>query len=463
MANVLTKNQEILLNIKRIGINGEGIGYFRRLAVFVEGALPGEEAVVKITEVHDQYSKAKLVRVKNNKSPYRIEPKCPYYGKCGGCNLQHVDYQYQLELKKNIVIESFEKYYQKELNPKLFKDTIGMDNPWFYRNKAKLPIRYDGEKLVTGLYESNSNRLVYIEDCLIEKRDIRNAVKQICDILTKYQVIAFNPKSKEGVLRHIVVRSSKATEDIQVTLILYKEDERTIKIAKDLLRVKNIESVYYSVNDDLESLENFGKNTKLIIGKPTIEEKIGNLQFSLLPTSFFQLNLEQTEKLYDEVLKLAKFKGFEKVLDGYCGVGTIGLWVAGSVVEVKGVDNNKEAITNANNNAKQNNIDNASFHYGNMLPHLHNFERDGWTPDVLIVDPPRVGMDINLIHYLQNKPVKKIIYVSCNPSTLAKNCNHLNSKYHILAIQPLDMFPQTSNVETIVLLSRRSSDKQVNG
>lgn len=455
MANSLVKNQEILLTIKRIGINGEGIGYYKRLAIFVDGVLPGEEIVTRITEVHDQYAKGVFVKFKGEKSSERVEPKCPYFGNCGGCDLQHCNYEYQLRIKKDLVVEAFDKYYNKELNPKLFKDTIGMENPWHYRNKVKLPVRFDGEKLVTGLYQENSNRLVYIEECLIEKEDIRKAVKLICEVLTRFQVIAYNPKTKEGVLRHIVVRSSTFSNEMQVTLILYKEDKRTIKIARDLIKIPHVESVYYSINDDLEAVENFGEKNVLIIGKETIQEKIGELKFRLLPTSFFQLNLKQTEKLYNTVLKLGKFRGTERVLDGYCGVGTIGLWVARHVLDVRGIDNNKQAIINANHNAEENGIENAKFYFGNLLPHLYQFADKGWEPDVLIVDPPRTGMDINLLHYLQKNPVKKIIYVSCNPATLAKNCNHLSAKYHILQIQPLDMFPQTSAVETVVVLERK--------
>ena len=454
-SNVLVKNQEILLSIKRIGINAEGIGYYKRLAIFVPGALPGEEVVVRITDVEKQFARAQIVRIKKNISENRVEPACPYYNKCGGCQLQHVNYETQLKFKKSIVEESFNKYYDGKLSEKLLKDTIGMENPYYYRNKVKLPVRYDGECLVTGLYASDTNKLVYIDKCLIEKEDIRVAIDEICRFLTKHQVIAYNPKVKDGVLRHIVARSSKLTKEIQVTLILYKRDQRTINIAKDLINIEHVGSVYISINSDLDSIENFGPETFKVAGSETITEQLGDYQFDLLPTAFFQLNQSQTEVLYNEITKVARIKGYENIVDGYCGVGTIGLWLSKHAKEVRGIDNNKEAIINANENAKKNNVQNATFYTGSILNYLDKWEKEGFVPDILVVDPPRTGMEIKLVHYLQDHPVKKIIYVSCNPSTLVKNLNHLHKKYHILSIQPLDMFPQTANVETVVCLERR--------
>lgn len=455
VTNELVKNQEILLTVKRIGINGEGIGYYKRLAVFIPYALPKEEVVVRITEVKEQYARGEIVKFKKEKSQERIIPKCPYYSKCGGCQLQHVNYQAQCNFKKEIVKESFDKYYNGKLNDKLFKNTIGQDIPYYYRNKVKLPVRYDGEKLVTGLYAQDTNKLVYIDNCIIEKEDLRHIVDLICEHLTKYQVIAFNPKSREGILRHIIARSSSLTNEIQITLVLYKRDQRTINIAKELINFPNVASVYISINNDIDAIENFGKETFLLEGNATIIEQIGDFKFELLPTSFFQLNLEQTNKLYNEVKRVAKISSNENVVDGYCGVGTIGIFLSKDAKEVRGIDNNKEAIVNANNNNKLNNIKNAKFYSGNMLTYLEKWKKEGFTPDVLIVDPPRTGMELKLLNYLQANPINKIVYVSCNPATLAKNCNHLQKFYHILSIQPLDMFPNTSNVETVVLLSHK--------
>lgn len=456
MPNNLVKNQELLLTIKRIGINGEGIGYYKRLAVFVPFALPGEEAVVRITEVHDQYAKAQLVRIKGEESKMRVEPLCPHFKTCGGCQLMHVNYENQLQMKKDIVIESFNKYYNGELKHNIIKDTIGMEKPYYYRNKVKLPVRYDGEKIVTGLYEYDSNRLVYIDKCLIEKEDLREAVDEICAFLSKHQVICYNPKLKDGVLRHLVLRSSNLTKEIQVTAILYKYDQRTINICKDLIKIENVVSVFYSINDDLEAVENFGEEIVKIAGNDIITEEICGYKYKLGPAAFFQLNLEQTEKLYNEVVKAAKFKGYEKVVDAYSGVGTIGLTVSKYVKEVRGIDNNKQAIINAQGNYKENGITNAKYFYGDILSYLNKWQKtEEFIPDVMIVDPPRTGMELRLLNYLQNNPVKKLIYVSCNPATLAKNCNHLQKKYHINSIQVLDMFPHTANVETIVVMTRR--------
>jgi len=444
----------ILLTIKRMGINGEGIGYYKRQAIFVSNAIVGEVVEVKITEVRDGYAYGEITKFKKV-SPNRIEPRCPYYGKCGGCQLQHIDYLEQLKQKKALVEEAFEKYYDGDLKDIVVRDTIGMEKPWHYRNKTQLPVRHDGEKVVTGMYAKDSNKMVFIDECLIESELISNAMKSILKYLTKANIDVYNPKFRQGTLRYIVLRGFEDTKEIQATFVLTKEDKRLEKILKDIIKIENIKSVLYTINSDPKSIEIISDKVILLAGNEKINGTLGKLEFKISPDSFFQLNSSQTIKLYDEVKKAGNFTGKEKVVDLYCGIGSIGLYLADSVEKIYGVDINKANIKNAKEFALNNGIDNAEFFCGNILPHLSKFESEGYKADVLIVDPPRRGMELQVLNYLQKSKIKKIIYVSCNPSTLAKNINHLQRNYKVSYIQPLDMFPNTANVETVVLLTKR--------
>lgn len=444
----------ILLTIKRMGINGEGIGYYKRQAIFVSNAIVGEVVEVKITEVRDGYAYGEITKFKNV-SPNRIEPRCPYYGKCGGCQLQHIDYLEQLKQKKALVEEAFEKYYDGDLKDIVVRDTIGMEKPWHYRNKTQLPVRHDGEKVVTGMYAKDSNKMVFIDECLIESELISDAMKSILKYLTKANIDVYNPKFRQGTLRYIVLRGFEDTKEIQATFVLTKEDKRLEKILKDVIKIENIKSVLYTINSDPKSIEIISDKVILLAGNEKINGTLGKLEFKISPDSFLQLNSSQTIKLYDEVKKAGNFTGKEKVVDLYCGIGSIGLYLADSVEKIYGVDINKANIKNAKEFALNNGIDNAEFFCGNILPHLSKFESEGYKADVLIVDPPRRGMELQVLNYLQKSKIKKIIYVSCNPSTLAKNINHLQRNYKVSYIQPLDMFPNTANVETVVLLTKR--------
>jgi len=452
--NQLSINQEVLLSIKRLGINGEGIGYYKKLAVFVDGAIPGEEIEVLITEVSEKFAKGKIKKIKKA-SADRVVPDCPFYDRCGGCQIQHMSYRMQLEEKRNMVFRAFEKYYEGDLSKTGLRETIGMTNPWSYRNKNQLPVRFNGEKIVTGLYAKQSNFLVYVDKCLVENELISKATENIRAFLTKHEIIAYNPKVNDGVLRHLIVRGDPSTNQVQVTLVLFKEDNRTKRIASDLLKIESVVSVFISINSDPKSIEIFGNETVYLAGERTVDFKLGEISFSLSPTTFFQLNSDQALVLYDEVKKGAALSGKENVVDGYCGVGAIGLWLSKSAKEVRGIDTNKESIESARETAIRNGVKNATFHTGNLLPHLDRWHKEGFKTDVFIVNPPRSGLDIRFIHYLQEHPVKKLIYVSCNPSTLAKNINHLQSSYKLRYVQPIDMFPQTSNIETIAVLEKR--------
>ncbi len=451
----LKVDEVILLTIKRLGINGEGVGFYKRQVVFVENALPGEVVEVKIYKTTDKMAYGKITRFKSY-SKDRVEPMCPYFAKCGGCQLQHLSYEAQLREKRNIVIEAFERYYEGNLEKIEFRDTIGMKvdneyNPWGYRNKSSLPVRHDGEKVVVGMYAINSNMLVYIDTCPIENDKINFLRNRILDKLNKEKVSIYNPKTHEGSLRYLVIRAFPNSKDVQVSFIMTRLDHKLINVLQDL----NVASANYSINADPKSIEIFGSEVVNVKGDKTINGMLGNLNFKISPQAFFQLNTLQTETLYSNIRSACKLTGKENVLDCYCGIGSIGMSLAPYAKEVRGIDTNVEGIENANNFAKINNVKNAKFYKGNILPHLHQFEKEGFNIDVLVVDPPRKGLELNIINYLQTSKIKRIIYVSCNPATLAKNINHLQHAYIVRYVQPIDMFPHTSNVECVVCLERR--------
>lgn len=448
--NQLSLKEKILITIKRLGINGEGIGYYKRLAVFVEGALPGEEVEVEITKLDDKFAYGKIIRIKK-KSSFRVEPKCPYFGKCGGCDLLHLDYKAQLHEKKNLVIEAFNRYFDGDVSRIKFYDCIGMDDPFAYRNKTSLVLRFDGNKVVSGLYAKGTNQLVYVDECELESEIVRKTLKEVLAYLTLKRVSIFNTKTHEGIIRFLIIRAFN-DKDIQVTFVLAKEDAKTIEILKGT----PVPSVFYSINSDYKSVEMFGPNIECAKGKKQITANLGELSLKVSPKSFFQLNSIQVVKLYDEIKAVANLTGKEKVLDCYCGIGSIGLYLASDALEVRGIDINKDGIKDAIKYAKDNGITNSTFYAGNIIPYLHQFKEKGFIPDVLIVDPPRKGLDMNFINYLKTSSIKKIVYVSCNPATLVKNLNALKKQYEISEVRIIDMFPNTAHVETIVLLTLKN-------
>ena len=451
---LVKENDLILLTIKRLGINGEGIGYFKRLAVFVADAIPEEVVEVKITKVTEKYAYGIINKVKKA-SPKRITPACPYYGRCGGCQLQHIDYKEQLNQKKLLVVEAFERYYEGDYSKVKFNDTLGMENSWKYRNKTQLPTRHDGEKVVVGMYAADSNKVVYIDECMVENELITKKMKLILEFLSKSSIDVYNPRFRQGNLRYIVLRGFEETGEVQATFVLMEKEKRLIGILKDVGDYANLTSVNYSINDDPKAIEIISGPVYRLTGAEKIKGKLGDLEFMISPDSFFQLNTKQTIVLYDQIKKIINPMGKEKIVDCYCGIGSIGLYLAKSVGEVRGIDNNESSIINAREFAKLNNIENAKFYHGNILPHLHDFGKENFNPDVLVIDPPRRGMELSVINYLQKSKIRKVIYVSCNPATLVKNINHLQKAYIVRSVTPLDMFPNTANVECVVYLERR--------
>jgi 23S rRNA (uracil-5-)-methyltransferase RumA len=441
--------QTFPLTIKRLGINGEGVGYFKKQVVFVPGALPGEEVVVEATKIHPKFAEAKIKKIRI-KSPHRVKPLCPVYDLCGGCQLQHLDYQQQLKEKRDIVLQSLERHTKLNLEKLDIRDTIGMENPWGYRNKSSFQVGEKAGKVLAGLYGLNSHQLINIEQCAVQHSQTNEATAAIKRILEELQISIYNEKTKKGIVRTIVTRVGVQTGELQVVLITSQKElpKKDVIIAEIQKMLPNVKSIVQNINGEKTSLI-FGEETLPLAGEDFIQETLGDLQFELSARTFFQLNPTQTIHLYDEVKKAAKLTGTEKVVDAYCGVGTIGLWLADQAKEVRGMDVIPESIEDAKKNAKRHGFTNTKYVPGKAEEVLPKWVKKGWKPDVIVVDPPRTGLDKQLLQTILQVEAEKVIYVSCNPSTLARDIETLSKKYHVEYIQPVDMFPQTAHVEAV--------------
>jgi tRNA (uracil-5-)-methyltransferase len=447
--------QTFPLTIKRLGINGEGVGYFKKQVVFVPGALPGEEVVVEATKVQPKFAEAKIKKIRIQ-SPYRVKPLCPVYDICGGCQLQHLRYDQQLKEKRDIVIQSLERHTKLNIDTFEIRDTIGMEDPWGYRNKSSFQVGEKDGKVLAGLYGLNSHKLIDIDHCAVQHTHTTEATVKVKQILGDLHIPIYNEKTKKGIVRTIVTRVGIQTGELQVVLITSQKEIPKAEglIAEIQKRLPNVKSIIQNINGQKTSLI-FGDETRALAGEEFIQETLGDLQFELSARTFFQLNPVQTVVLYNEVRKAAGLTGVEKVVDAYCGVGTIGLWLADKAAEVRGMDVIPESIDDAKKNAKRHGITNTKYVPGKAEEVLPKWVKKGWKPDVIVVDPPRTGLDDQLLQTILQVEPKKLIYVSCNPSTLAKNLQTLSKKYDVKYIQPVDMFPQTAHVECCSLLVRK--------
>ncbi|MBT2697255.1 23S rRNA (uracil(1939)-C(5))-methyltransferase RlmD [Bacillus sp. ISL-40] len=448
-------NQTFPLTIKRLGINGEGVGYFKKQVVFVPGALPGEEVVVEATKINPKFAEAKIKKIRI-KSPHRALPLCPVYDQCGGCQLQHLKYDQQLKEKRDIIIQSLERHTKVDINKLDIRETIGMEDPWGYRNKSSFQVKAIDGKVLAGLYGLNSHQLINIDECAVQHAQTNEATSEVKRILEELKIPIYNEKSRKGIIRTIVTRVGIQTGELQIVLITtQKELPKVDTIIQEIQkRLPHVKSIVQNINGQKTSLI-FGEETLPLAGEDFIQETLGDLQFELSARTFFQLNPVQTVKLYNEVKKAAALTGEEKVLDAYCGVGTIGLWLADQAGEVRGMDVITESIEDAKKNAKRHGITNTKYVPGKAEEVLPKWVKKGWKPDVIVVDPPRTGLEGQLIQTILQAEPKKLIYISCNPSTLAKDIQNLSAKYEVKYIQPVDMFPHTAHVECVSLIVLR--------
>ncbi len=447
---VIETGQKFPLTIKKLGINGEGVGFFKRNVVFVPGALPGEEVTAQVTVVKRNFAEAKILKFRKS-SPHRQTPPCPIYEACGGCQLQHMTYEQQLVEKRDLILQSLDRYLRgTDIS---VRPTIGMEDPWRYRNKSQFQTRKQNGKVAAGLFAEGSHQLLDIEKCIVQHPDtvkITNAAKRILDELN---IPIYDGKSMKGLVRTLVVRTGVKTGEIQLALITTRKEIPKEKLLIDRLSAidPRLVSIVQNINPEKTSLV-FGEATRTLFGKETIHEELGELSFDLSARAFFQLNPEQTVHLYNEIKRAAQLTGKESVVDAYCGVGTIGLWLADSAREIRGMDTIPESVADAKANAKKQGYA-ATYVTGTAEKWLETWRKEGYVPDVLTVDPPRTGLADSLLKTILKVKPKRFVYTSCNPSTLAKDLQQLTKIYRVDYIQPVDMFPQTAQVEAVCLLT----------
>ncbi|MGM0924331.1 MAG: 23S rRNA (uracil(1939)-C(5))-methyltransferase RlmD [Bacillota bacterium] len=451
----LEKGQTFPLTIKRLGINGEGVGYFKKQVVFVPGALPNEEVVVEATNIGQKFAEGKIKKIRKA-SPHRVDAPCPIYHECGGCQLQHFSYEQQLKEKRDIIVQAMERYSGLDLSKVEIRQTIGMDDPWNYRNKSQFQTGLRNGKVISGLYSKNSHHLVNIDHCIVQHEATNKATQTVKQILQDLKVSIYDERKRKGIVRTIVSRAGFTSGEVQIVLITSQENlpRKELIVSEIQKRLPEVKSIMQNVNGEKTSLI-FGEKTIHIEGEEVIQEKLGDLSFELSARAFFQLNPVQTVKLYNEVKKAAQLTGSEKVVDAYCGVGTIGLWLSEGAKEIRGMDTIADSIIDAKKNAKKHGVKNATYVKGTAEHWLPKWLGEGWHPDVVVVDPPRTGCDSKLLGAILKVKPEKFVYVSCNPSTLAKDIQTLSKVYKVKYIQPVDMFPHTAHVESVTLLEKK--------
>lgn len=447
--------QVIPLKIKRLGINGEGLGYYKRTIVFVPNALPNEQVSIKITKVNPKFMEGELLKITKPSSD-RITPPCPVYEKCGGCQLQHLNYSAQLVYKKDLLKQALAKFKPMNYENYELRKTIGMAEPWHYRNKAQFQLRQNQEKIEAGLYQPESHDLVPIDNCLVQDTTVTKVMNTLVELLNKYQLPIYDERKNSGIFRTLMVRIGVQTGEVQVVFITQSQ-----KFPKKQAIVNDIEQQLPEVVSIMQNVQNkktslvMGDQTIHLAGKESIEEKISEITFDLSPRAFFQLNPEQTERLYEEARKALSLKENETVVDAYCGVGTIGLSLAKQAKEVRGMDTIPAAIEDACHNAENLGVTNTHYEVGTAEELLPKWLDEGFRPDGIIVDPPRTGLDNKLLQAILRQPPKKMVYISCNVSTLARDLVQLAKIFKVEYLQSVDMFPQTARCEVVVKLTQK--------
>lgn len=435
-----------------LGHAGEGVGRYHGQVVFVPGALPGERVRVTVTQVSRRWARARLLSVETPAST-RVEPACPVAPVCGGCQLQHLDYAHQLAYKARrlkTALERIGKLERVTVNPPL-----GMPDPWWYRHKAQYPVQGTPGAPRLGFFRPGTHEVVDTQRCWIQS-EANNQVLQVARrLLQELAIPPYDEGSDTGIIRHVVSRSSAATGEVMVVWVTRTEElPHREKLVEGLRReVRGLASVYQNINPRRTNVI-LGPQDVHLWGNQTIEEEVCGLRFGISPRSFFQVNPEQAEVLFRQVRRLADLQGNERVLDAYCGTGTIALCVARDAREVVGIEAVEAAVEDARANARRNGLSHVRFVEGRVEDILPAWDGPGF--DVVILDPPRRGCEPPVLEAVAAARPSRIVYVSCHPETLARDLGFLSGRgYEVREVQPVDLFPHTAHVEAVTLLTPR--------
>ncbi|MGB2993205.1 MAG: 23S rRNA (uracil(1939)-C(5))-methyltransferase RlmD [Paenisporosarcina sp.] len=454
MSLPVQKNDRITVSIEDLTHDGAGVAKIDGYPLFIVGALPGETAEVHVLKTLKSYGFAKLIEI-ITPSEHRVAPPCHVFDECGGCQVQHLSYEGQLMWKQQMVKNAMERLAKLPHVPVL--PVKGMDNPWRYRNKSQIPFGIQDGRVVAGFYQTRSHEIADTDVCIIQTEEADEILREMKKELGRLGIAPYNEKTNQGMLRHVVIRKGRATGEIMVVLITKKKKfPQQVEAVAAIKRIlPQVTSIIQNVNEEKTNVI-FGEKTITLWGKDAIEDLIGDVRFEISARSFYQVNPEQTEVLYQQALHYAQLTGTETVIDAYCGIGTISLFLAKQAKQVLGVEIVPQAIEDAKRNAEINGLHNTYFEAGLAEVVIPKWYKEGKTADVLVVDPPRKGCDEALLQTILEQKPNRIVYVSCNPATLARDLRILeDGGYETKEVQPVDMFPQTTHCEAVAWLELR--------
>lgn len=439
------------IDIKKIGVNGEGIGFLNKKPVFVDQAIPHETVEVTIHYENQKMMKATLEHI-IKPARERIKPKCPYFASCGGCDLQHINYSDGLYYKKQHLIQSLKKYMDASFDESLVLDYDITRKPFEYRNKAQLPIRrYQGKNLF-GLYMRGTNKFLPIKHCDVHHPLINKVFRTMMELMQEYNVPAYDAQNRKGLIKGMMVRVGHTTDEIQIVILKAKSNNMSQLISAIKKRMPAIVSIYETISQDVKNQDYINETTVHVYGKETIDATLNGYTYSLYPDAFFQLNSIIAESFYEYMIQAAKLKPTDTILDAYAGAATISHVASRYIKKGYAVDLNQDATHSARQSLARHHIENIKVITGDAY---QVYKKMKMYMDVVFFDPPRTGLGKRMIDLLSLKKPDKIIYASCNPSTLSKDLIVLRQHYEIISIKPFDMFPQTAQIESVTILKKK--------